>query len=221
VRALLLERNGDVPRADATARIASTATVVGNVEIGARAYVDHGAVIASSGPPVEIAEEVIVLSGAIIRSVGGASRPAFAVRVGKRTLVSPLCVLTGCEVGSNGYVATGAIVLQGATIGDHVRVGAGAIVHATTALPDGARVGMRHIAVPTEDGFLSTGDIEQARELVAGIDFFETAFGTAAEDQAQLHAQAIATLLDEVHGWHDQPAGAHEPSANGSGPLGG
>jgi carbonic anhydrase/acetyltransferase-like protein (isoleucine patch superfamily) len=60
---VLVERNGKMPHADASARIASSATVVGNVEIGARAYVDHGVVIASSGPPVEIADEVIVLAG--------------------------------------------------------------------------------------------------------------------------------------------------------------
>lgn len=212
---MLVERNGDTPCAHATATIAASATVVGNVKIGARAYVDHGVVIASSGPPVEIAEEVIVLAGAVIRSVGGASRPAFPVRVGERTLVSPLSVLTGCQLGSNCYVATGAIVLQGARIGEDVRLGAGAIVHATTALPDGARVGMRHIAVPTSDGYLSTGDIEQARERVAALGFFETAFGAAAEDQAGLHAQVIASLLREVHGWHDQPLDAHEESADG------
>jgi len=167
-------------------------------------------VIESSGPLVEIAEGVIVFPGAIIRSVGGTSRPAFPVRIGQRTLVSPLCVLTGCEVGSNCYVATAAIVLQGATVGDHARIGAGAIVHATTVLPKGARVGMRHLAVPTADGFLSTGDVEQAREIVADMDFFETAFRADADDQAGLHTQVMSTLLDEVHAWQDEPLGQQE-----------
>jgi carbonic anhydrase/acetyltransferase-like protein (isoleucine patch superfamily) len=207
---VLIERNGKTPRVHASARIASSASVVGNVEIGAHAYVNHGVVIESSGPLVEIGEEVILFSGAIVRSVGGSSRPAFPVRIGKRTLVSPLCVLTGCEIGSNCYVATGAIVLQGATVGDHVRVGAGAIVHATTVLPDRARVGMRHLAVPTADGFLSTGDVEQAREIVAGMDFFETAFGAGGDDQVELHAQVMSTLLDEVHAWQDEPLGQPE-----------
>jgi carbonic anhydrase/acetyltransferase-like protein (isoleucine patch superfamily) len=202
---MLIERNGEAPRVHASARVAASATIVGNVLIGARAYVDHGAVIASGGPPVEIAGEVIVFPGAIIRSVGGTSRPAFGVRIGERTLVSPLCVLTGCQIGSNCYVATGAIVLQGATVGDHVRVGAGAIVHATTVVPERARVGMRHLAVPTADGFLSTGDVEQAREIVEGMDFFETAFGAAGDDQADLHTQVMSTLLDEVHAWQDEP----------------
>jgi carbonic anhydrase/acetyltransferase-like protein (isoleucine patch superfamily) len=202
---VLIERYGEAPRVHASARIASSANIVGNVQIGARAYVDHGAVIESSGPLVEIADEVVVFAGAIIRSVGGRRRPGFPIRIGERTLVSPLCVLTGCEVGRNCYVATGAILLQGATLGDHVRVGAGAIVHATTVLPERARVGMRHVAVPTADGFLSTADVERAREAVAAIDFFETAFGAAEHDQAELHAQVMVTLLDEVHGWQDEP----------------
>jgi carbonic anhydrase/acetyltransferase-like protein (isoleucine patch superfamily) len=207
---VLIERNGETPRVHSSARIARSATIVGNVLIGARAYVDHGAVIASGGPPVEIAAEVIVFPGAIIRSVGGTSRPAFGVRIGERTLVSPLCVLTGCTVGRNCYLATAAILLQGATLGDHVRVGAGAIVHATTVVPEAARVGMRHVAVPTADGFLSTADVERAREAVAPIDFFETAFGAGEDDQADLHAQVIAKLLDEVHAWRDEPLDQRE-----------
>ncbi len=204
---VLIERNGEAPRVHAGAQIAPSATIVGNVEIDARAYIDHGVVIESSGPLVEIGEEVILFSGAIIRSVGGTSRPGFPLRIGERTLDSPLCVLTGCGIGSKCYVATGAIVLQGATVGDHVRVGVGAIVHATTMLPDRARVGMRHLAVPTADGFLSTGDIEQTRDIVAGMDFFETAFGAGGDDQAELHTQVMSTLLDEVHAWRDKPLG--------------
>jgi hypothetical protein len=167
-------------------------------------------VIASGGPPVEIAGEVIVFPGAIIRSVGVTSRPAFGVRIGERTLVSPMCVLTGCTVGRNCYLATAAILLQGATLGDHVRVGAGSIVHATTVVPERARVGMRHVAVPTTEGFLSTPDVERAREAVAAVDFFEMAFGAGGDDQAELHTQVMSTLLDEVHKWQDAPLGQPE-----------
>jgi carbonic anhydrase/acetyltransferase-like protein (isoleucine patch superfamily) len=202
---MLIVRNGEAPRVHPSAKIAITAQIVGNVEIGAGAYVDHGAVIESSGPPIQIDEDAIVFAGAILRSVGGTSRPAFPVVIGKRTLVSPLCVLTGCEVGGNCYIATAAIVLQGAVLGDDVRVGAGAIVHATTVLPGKARVGMRHVAVPTADGFLSMADIEGAREVVAGAEFFETAFGAAETDQARLHARVMDTLLDEARGWRDEP----------------
>jgi len=204
---VLITRNGQAPQVDPDATVAATAQIVGDVRIGARAYVDHGVVIESSGPPIEIGGEAIVFAGAVIRSVGGSSRPSFPVSIGERTLISPQCALAGCRVGLGCYVATAAIVLQGATIGDHVRVGAGAIVHATTVVPHGARVGMRHVAVPSPEGFTSTADIESARRRVAAVDFFETAFGAAEADQDRLHEQVMRTLLDEVHGWQDEPAG--------------
>jgi carbonic anhydrase/acetyltransferase-like protein (isoleucine patch superfamily) len=153
--------------------------------------------------PVVIGDEAVVFAGAVLRSLGGLSRPAFPLHVGPRTLVSPLCVLSGCRVGANCYIATGAIVLQGAVIGDHVRIGAGAIVHASTVVPDLERVGMRHVAVPTSEGFLSTADVERAREVVGAMDFFETAFGATADDQASLHDQVMSKLLEEVHSWRD------------------
>lgn len=159
---MLITRNGDSPQVHATARIAASASIIGDVMIGARAYVDHGVVIESGGPPVEIADEAIVFAGSVIRSVGGRGRPACPVRIGARTLVSPLCALTGCQVGRNCYVATGAIVLQGAVIGDRGRIGAGAIVHAGTVLPEETRIGMRHIAAATADGYLSTADTSAA-----------------------------------------------------------
>jgi carbonic anhydrase/acetyltransferase-like protein (isoleucine patch superfamily) len=202
---MLIARNGEAPRVHPEAKIAVSATIVGNVRIGARAYVDHRALVESSGPPVDIGEQAVVFAGAVLRSVGGASRPAFPVRVGARTLVSPLCVLTGCQVGVGCYLATGAVVLQGAAIGDNVRIGAGAIVHAATVLPDGSRIGMRHIAVPTSHGFLSTADIKTAREAVAAVDFFALAFDAAEEEQASLHEQVLAALLEEVHSWRDEP----------------
>jgi carbonic anhydrase/acetyltransferase-like protein (isoleucine patch superfamily) len=206
---MLVQRNGHSPQVHRDAEIAVTATVVGNVQIGARAYIDHNAVIASSGPPIVIGEETVVFAGALIRSVGGSSRPALPVEIGQRTLVSPLCVLTGCEVGRNCYVATAATLLQGAVLGDHVRVGAGAIVHAATVLPDGARVGMRHVAVPVPDGYVTTADVEVARQVVAGMDFFDRAFGAREDDQEQLHEHVMSTLLDEVHGWQDDPSAQH------------
>jgi hypothetical protein len=63
--------------------------------------------------------------------------------------------------------------------------------------------------VPTAEGFLSTPDVERAREPVTAIDFFEAAFGID-EDQANLHAHVMAALLDLVHAWQDEPLGKPE-----------
>jgi carbonic anhydrase/acetyltransferase-like protein (isoleucine patch superfamily) len=202
---MLIKRNGAAPVIDTTAVIAPSAVVVGDVRIGARCYVDHGVTIESAGPPIEIRDSTIVFAGSVIRSIGGSSRPAFGVAIGSRTLVAPHCVLTGCQIGNACYLATGVTILQGATIGNTVRVGVGAIVHFNTHVPEGVRIGMRHVAVPTDEGFLSTADVELARRAVTAARFFVTAFDIPDANQAVQHDHVIQMLLNEVHGWKDEP----------------
>jgi carbonic anhydrase/acetyltransferase-like protein (isoleucine patch superfamily) len=94
------------------ARVSSSAQVIGNVTIREGAFVDHNAVIASSGPPIHIGANSIVLAGSVVRAPGGNGRPPFAMTIGQGTLVAPLCSLVGCEIGGNCYVATGVIELE-------------------------------------------------------------------------------------------------------------
>jgi carbonic anhydrase/acetyltransferase-like protein (isoleucine patch superfamily) len=197
------KRDGREPVVHPGARVAPSAEIIGAVSIGARCYIDSQVVIESSGPPIEIGDESIVLAGTVIRSAGGRSRPPFDVRVGPRSLVAPHCTLVGAWVGRNCYLATGVIVLQGARIADDCRIGVGAIVHALTRLPAGTRVGLRHVAVPKGDGFVSTPDIDLARETLGSEQFFEAAFGVNEADQSSLHDEVLSRLLDEVHGWND------------------
>src|SRR2546423_1148843 len=74
---IFFSRNGVKPAVDETATVAASASVAGNVTIAAGCYVGHGAVIESSGPPVELGPGVLVTANAVIRSTGGRHRPAF------------------------------------------------------------------------------------------------------------------------------------------------
>ncbi len=58
---MLITRNGQAPTIHPSAVIASSAQVIGNVSIGQSCYIDYNAVIESSGPPIEIADHVMVL----------------------------------------------------------------------------------------------------------------------------------------------------------------
>lgn len=206
---MLITRNGQTPRIHETARVAPTAVVAGDVTIGAGCFVDHHVVVESSGAPIVLEEGVVALAGSVIRSTGGAARPAFSTSLGAYTLVSPQCSLVGCQTGARCYLATQTIVFQGARLGDGCRVSAGAIVHAGAQLPSGARVGLRHIAAPMSDGgVLITADIAAAREQIAAADFFQTAFGALdVGDQSQetLHEQALTRLRVELFSWTDEP----------------
>jgi carbonic anhydrase/acetyltransferase-like protein (isoleucine patch superfamily) len=200
---MIFSRNGQTPQIHPTAKIAASAQIVGNVTIGEYSFVDYNVVIESGGPPIHIADHVIVFANSIIRSVGGTARPAFSVEVRDHTLVSPLCVLTGCCIGRLCYLATGTIVLQGASIGDSSLIGVGAIVHFDTFLPDNSRVGLRQLAVHGKTGAVITSDVSQARDHLRETDFFAAAFGIPQETEA-LHQDVIEKLLDEVGRWTDQ-----------------
>ena len=201
---MLIERNGKSPHVSETARVADSARLVGDVTIGAGCYIGYQVVIESAGPPIDLGESVIVFPGSVIRSVGGRSRPPFQVSIGPRTLIAPHCTITGCTIGHHCYLATAAIVLQGAIVGPYSRLGVGSIVHAKTTLPEGSRVGMRQMAVPTRDGFMSTADVEAARQAVSTAGFFEMAFALE-QDSEDLHEAVMTRLLEEVHGWDDRP----------------
>jgi carbonic anhydrase/acetyltransferase-like protein (isoleucine patch superfamily) len=202
---VLVERNGAVPQLDPGARIAPTATVVGDVAIAAGCYVGYGVVIESAGPPVRLETGVAVVAGTVIRSTGGDGRPAFGVHVGARTLIGPQCALAGCRLDEDCYVATAVMVFQGAQVGSGSRLGAGSIVHVGTRLPPGSRVGMRQMAVADREGPLVTSDVAAARDALAGADFFGEAFGVGDEDQERLHRQAAELFRAEARAWRDTP----------------
>lgn len=203
---MLVRRNGACPVVAASASVAATAHVVGNVIIGEGCVVDHGAVIVSSGPPVELGAGAVVMPGAVIRSAGGTHRPAFPVTIGAESLIGPLAALAGCSIGAACYVATAVLVFQGAVVGDGSRLGAGSIVHVGTVLPSCSRVGMGHYAVPDGDGgALVTPDVGTAGPLVGRADFFGRVFGDV--DQSglmELHRQTTAALRAEAADWTDE-----------------
>jgi carbonic anhydrase/acetyltransferase-like protein (isoleucine patch superfamily) len=206
VRDVLVQRNDVSPIVARDARISESAQIVGNVLIGEGCVVGHGAVIESSGPEVRLDAGVVVLPGAVVRSVGGVHRAAFPVRIGAESLIGPLTALAGCLIEDACYVATGAMVFQGAVVGEGTRLGAGSIVHVGTRLPPGSRVGMRHYAVPGDDGqALITADVDEARRHLADADFFGQVFDDDGHaDLAALHRRATAIIRAEASGWTDR-----------------
>jgi carbonic anhydrase/acetyltransferase-like protein (isoleucine patch superfamily) len=188
------------PVIDPSAEVAPSATVVGKVRIGPACVIDHGAVIASTGPPVELGSGVVVMANAVVRSAGGRGRPAFPVSIGADTVVGPQAALAGCRLGDASYVATGVMVFHGARVGAGSRLGAGAIVHAGAELPEASRVGMRCFAAPAADGVIVTAEVEAAREAVSRAGFFARAFGLSGLEGEPLHRRAAVLLRRELGG---------------------
>lgn len=204
---MLVDRSGRFPSVAPSARIAPSAQVVGDVRIAEECVIDHGAVLAGSGTPVVLGAGSVVMANAVIRSVGGAHRPAFATTIGEDVLVGPLAALVGCTVEDAVYIATGVMVFQDVVVGRGSRLGAGSIAHVGARLPPRSRVGMRQYAVAQEGGAAITGDLDHARALLVKADFFGRAFGDDERDPEALHRSSVAALRAEAAGWSDMTPG--------------
>ena len=109
---MLLEHLGKRPRVHETAYIAPTATVCGDVTVGAESRVLFGAVLVAEGGPVTLGRHCIVMEQAVVRGT-----PRHPARLGDHVLVGPHAHLSGCTVDESVFVATGASVFNGARLG--------------------------------------------------------------------------------------------------------
>ena len=169
---MLLEHQGRRPRIHPTAYIAPTATVCGDVTVGAESRVLFGAVLVAEGGPVTIGRHCIVMEQAVVR--GTARHPA---GLGDHVLVGPHAHLTGCTVEECVFVATGASVFNGARLGARAEVRINGVVHVNTALAADATVPIGWVAVGDPAQILPPGEHERIWAVQKPLDFPGTVFG--------------------------------------------
>jgi carbonic anhydrase/acetyltransferase-like protein (isoleucine patch superfamily) len=209
---MLVRHRGRQPTVDASAFVAPTAVLVGDVRIGPDCRLMYGAVVDSEGSRVEIGATTIVNENAVIRatSVGGMDHP---VVVGDHVLVGPHATLLGCSLGACAYVATGATVLHGAVVGAGANVAVGALVHANSVVPDELFVPPNTIAVGDPLEIFAAGDDRLAAAIKAAA-FAESAFGVRAawEDRIERYRQATEVRAREFASHFDDVTVSDDPS---------
>jgi len=115
---------GDIaPSIDASAWVAPSADLIGDVRLAARASVWFGAVIRADNTPILLGEESNFQDGAT-----GHSDPDAPLAIGARVTVGHQAILHGCTVEDEALIGMGARILNGAVIGAQCIVGAGALV---------------------------------------------------------------------------------------------
>lgn len=167
---------GVVPTVDASAFVAPTASVVGDVTIEAGASIWYGAVLRGDIAPIIVRSGANVQDGAVIHS-----SPDTPTDIGAGVTVAHLCVVHGAVLEQECLIANGATVLDGARIGARSLVGAGSVVSAGMVVPPGMLAIGSPAAVKRE--LVGT----PAAELVA-------INPGAYQDMAQRHLHGIAAL---------------------------
>ena len=195
---MLLRHRGHEPVIDPSAFVAPTATLVGDVRIGARARVMYGAVLDAEASRIEVGECAIVCEHAVLRATaaGGTPRP---VMVADHVFVGPHATLLGCRVDRCAYLATGATVLHAAHIGAGGSVAVGALVHGGTVLPPEFFVPPNMIAVGDPVRVHPPTDPVTLGEAVRSTGFARLAFGVEAawEDRITRYEQAAEVRSEE------------------------
>jgi carbonic anhydrase/acetyltransferase-like protein (isoleucine patch superfamily) len=136
-RGLIRPFRGCAPAVDPSAFIADTATLIGDVTVGARSSVWFGAVVRGDVFHIRIGEETSIQDNSVIH----VTHDRYATVVGNKVTVGHGVTLHGCTVGDLCIVGMGAIILDQAVVGDRCIIGAGALVTPGTSIPPG------HLAV--------------------------------------------------------------------------
>lgn len=144
------------PLIDEDAWVAPTASVVGEVSLGAGASVWYGAVLRADEEVVTVGRDTNIQDGAVLHA-----DPGFPCTIGDRVTVGHGAIVHGATVGSGSLVGMGARVLNGATIGERCMIAAGALVPEGFTAPPGVLVVGAPAKVRRE---LNESDLDLLRE---------------------------------------------------------
>jgi carbonic anhydrase/acetyltransferase-like protein (isoleucine patch superfamily) len=136
------------PKIHSSAYVAPTATISGDVTIGAGCAILHGAIVTAEGAPITIGAESIIMENAVIKSSGGSA------------LQHPVKIGDKCMIGPHAYIS-------GATLANGVYVGSGARVYNAISLPANARVAPNEVRLPTGDFFENVFNIDKAQDAAS------------------------------------------------------
>lgn len=172
---LIIPLDGRLPRIHATAFIAPTAVVIGDVEVGAHASVWFGAVLRGDHPDhgIRIGARASIQDNCVLHV--SARGPTV---VGEEVTVGHGAVFESCEIRRSALIGMNAVILHGAIIGEESLVAALSVVPEGMIVPPRSLVAgaparvRRELSGATADWVRHSADhyVElAARYLAAGI----------------------------------------------------
>jgi carbonic anhydrase/acetyltransferase-like protein (isoleucine patch superfamily) len=115
--------------------IAKTATVIGDVTLGAHSSVWYGAVLRGDINRIVVGHHTNIQDHAVLHLADD-----FACQLGNYVTIGHAAVVHACTIGDETLIGMGAVILDGAVVGNQCLVGAKALVTPGTRVPDGSLV---------------------------------------------------------------------------------
>jgi carbonic anhydrase/acetyltransferase-like protein (isoleucine patch superfamily) len=148
------------PDIDASAFVATEATLIGKVSLAPHASVWPGATLRGDNERITIGANSNVQEGTVMHTDMG-----YPLTLGTGVSIGHMAMLHGCTVGDGALIGIQAVVMNGAKIGKGCLVGAGALVTEGKEFPDNTLIlGSPAKAVRP----LAEGEVARLREIADG-----------------------------------------------------
>lgn len=191
---MLIEHDGHRPTVAASAYVAPTAVLSGDVHVGDNCRILFGAVLSADGGPVRVGDGCVVMEDAVLRG-----RSGHPLSLGANVLTGPHAHLNGATVEDDVFLATGVSVFPGARVETGVEVRINAVVHVNTRVPAGATVPIGWIAVGDPAEFYPPSAHDQYWPKLRALDFPGTLFGVPRDE---LTMGRMTAIYGDVFGRH-------------------
>ena len=131
----LYQLDEHIPQLAASAWVADSAQVMGDVVLAEGSSVWFGAVLRGDTETITVGRGSNIQDGSVVHADIG-----YPVTLGENVTVGHQVMLHGCTVGDNSLIGIQAVVLNGARIGRNCLVGAGSLVTEGKEFPDGSLI---------------------------------------------------------------------------------
>lgn len=132
---MLIKKTDIAPNIAPTARLAETASVIGNVTLGENVSVWYGAVLRGDAGSIRVGDGSNIQDNCVLH--GSTGVPTV---LGRNVVVGHGAILHSCTVEDGCLIGMGAVLLDGCTLGAGSAVAAGAVVPPGMAVPPGSMV---------------------------------------------------------------------------------
>lgn len=127
---MIIEYRGKRPKVAASAFVAPTAVIIGDVEIGEEASIWFGTIVRGDNGPIKIGARANLQDNAVVHVSEGATTV-----IEDDVTIGHCAVLEDCLIGRGSLIGSNAVVLNGAVVGESTLIAAGAVVVTNARIP--------------------------------------------------------------------------------------
>ncbi|KAL0478015.1 gamma carbonic anhydrase GAMMACA2, mitochondrial [Acrasis kona] len=134
--------------------IAPNATVIGKVNVGNGSSIYYNSVVRGDTDAITIGSNTNIQDRVVIQVNSVSGTDSNSTTIGDNVTIEPGCVLRGCVIENEVFVAAGSTILHGAVVGSRSMIEQGSTVTAGTVVPSGEKWGgtpAKHIRKLTEE----------------------------------------------------------------------